>query len=132
MGRHQKEWDNLDKDRRHMLYDYLKEMEPVNGIDKVRFTKRECSCCGEVGFVPEHHRFLCVFCWVTAHYFDDPLPDILKAMRETPDYDSGGRDKVATNIPIGIEGIGIEPEVYSTTIYSSDDYSQEELQAMIS
>jgi hypothetical protein len=122
------DWDSLDEERKTLLSNYLYEVETVTGTNRVRFTKKECSCCGEVGFVPEKHRFLCVFCYETAHYFDESVRDLYEQMRRTA---SSGYDKVRMNIPIGIKGTIEEPEVYNTTVYSTKDMTQEELQALI-
>ena len=126
------DWERLDNDQQFILSNYLEEMEPVMGMLKVRFTDRICTCCGQSGFVPEHHKFLCVFCYVSAPFFVENLTEPFKtenfAIRES---DGKGIDKVNINIPIGIAGLPEEPNVYRTVKYSSKNMTQEELQALI-
>jgi len=121
--------DSLDKDRRFILSSYLEEMERVNGMAKVDFAvTRECSCCGETGYVPTHHKFLCVFCYVAAPFF---ATNEVKPFGER-DSEGRGIDKVNINIPIGIEGVEIDQSSSDITVYSAEYYTQAELQAMVS
>ena len=58
---------NLSKERRRILSEYLEEMIGV----RVTFKKeQECSGCEEVGWVPTHHRCVCVFCYVAERETD--------------------------------------------------------------
>jgi hypothetical protein len=121
--------DSLDKDRRFILSSYLEEMERVNEMGKVDFAvTRECSCCGETGYVPKHHKYLCVFCWVAAPFF---ATNEAKPFGER-DSEGRGIDKVNINIPIGIEGVEFDQSSSDITVYSAKYFSQEELQAMVS
>ena len=124
--------ENLDDVRRKILADYLDEMQRVSCMAKVDFAvTRECSCCGETGYVPTHHKYLCVFCWVSAPYFAEETYHIFGGSYTNRSTDGKGLDKVRINIPVGIEGTKMEPEVYYTKEFSARDYTQAELQAMI-
>lgn len=106
---------------RSILVAYFKEYE-CGGMAKPVISKtRACTCCGEIGFVPNHHKYLCIFCWNHAGVAtQDHVISTDRAL-----------DKVRINIPIGIEGTEMEPEVYHTMTFSARDYTQEQLQAMI-
>jgi hypothetical protein len=123
--------DGIEKWRTQVLTDYLEEMERVRCMAKVDFkVTQACSCCGEVGYVPTHHRFLCVFCWVTASLLATPQ-DVAEDSYTRQGKGEESWDKVRSNIPIGIEGTEREPDVYYTLEFNARDYTQAELQAMI-
>jgi len=122
----QSKWNQLDNDEKRIIGDWLEERYPIIGMQpKNPFDDtKACSACGRKGFVPKEHRFLCVFCWVTAPFYIDIEGDY-KTTRNTVE------PKAKQHIPIGIEGTPEEPEVYSTIEYSSATMTQEELQALI-
>lgn len=123
-------WQQLDTDQKVMMKGWLDERYP-SGVHEPKRLFREtqpCSCCGETGWVPTVHKYLCVFCWVAAPYFAEYQQDSDIGLK---DNDGKGMDRVSTNIPAGIEGTPTEPQVYSTVEYSAEKMTQEELQALI-
>ena len=123
--------EGLTKYRRAILSNYLEEMELVNGMAKVNFIKKKaCSSCGEEGYVPEHHKYLCVFCWATASYFVEAHEDLHEKVRHGYS-DKPGFDRVNLNMPVGIQGIYHDKTPSDIMIYNDKNFTQEELQAMI-
>ena len=126
------ERDDLSKWRAYVLSDYLEEMARANGMEKVNFkVKQACSCCGETGYVPEHHKFLCVFCWVSAPFFAQESFEVFDTSEGPNRAEGRGIDKVNTNVPASIEGIHHDETPSDILIYNAKNFSQDELQAMI-
>jgi hypothetical protein len=123
-------WNQLDSDQRVMVKGWLEERYPSGVHEPTKLFKetQPCSCCGETGWVPAVHKFLCVFCWVAAPYFAEYRQDNDVGMK---DNDGRGTDKVSTNIPIGIQGTPTEPNVYYTMTFNARDFTQDQLEAMI-
>jgi len=90
--------------------------------------ERECTACLRKGLVPKHHRYLCVVCWAT----NGEMPNVTemlsleeldfeeKLLSESPKLQ--GKDTLADR----------PPRVYKEIVYSSENMTQEELQAILS
>lgn len=117
----------LDEDKRSIYFYYVKEIFPVRGMyPKILFSNtKECSCCGEVGWVPKDHRFLCIFCWVTNRY-GEMEPEI-------PDNERGRIRGDVPRCPVGIEGRNFPPDghVVYTVTYPVQDMDEAELRKLI-
>lgn len=89
---------------------------------------RECSCCGRKGLVPKHHRYLCIICWATNGDMPNDTEMLSleeldfeeKLLSETPKLQ--GKDTLEDH----------PPRVYKEIVYSSENMTQEELQAILS
>jgi len=112
--------EDLKPDRRKIRNDYL---EDNIGMD-ITFSKRPCSCCGEVGWVPDHHRFLCVFCYVTHQNFD---PHESEDQLMPSGWVRGDMPRMA----VPRIGEPAEPDTYYTKEYSSLEMTQEELRMIL-
>lgn len=123
-------WQELDKDRRVMMKGWLDNQYPIIGMEPTRLFKetQPCSCCGETGWVPTSHKYLCVFCWVAAPYLAHNVQDSDVGLK---DSDGKGTDRVSTNIPVGIEGTPREPDVYNSVVYVNTGDNQEFLRSLV-
>lgn len=74
---------------------------------------KRCSNCGDK-CVPEEHRYFCLYCWRLLGWL---VPHELSPVAESPVYFVNAYDKMERNGPV--------------IIYSSDSYSQDELQDMV-
>jgi hypothetical protein len=109
------------EEKRALLSAYMDSMAPVRGMEQVKFSKtRACSNCGEIGFVPTHHKYLCVFCWRNYGNLQPRGEETIPPHKRTK-----------KRIPIRRADEPIEPEVYSTVVYSSKDMTQEQLRAIL-
>ena len=125
-------WKKLDEDQLYIMSSYLQEMERVRGQVPVKFKATEaCSCCGNVGYVPQHHRFLCVFCWTCAPMLAD-FTEAAEEMRAKQGKGEYSWDKVRSNIPIGIEDVQHDESPSDILIYTDRNFTQDELKALIS
>ncbi len=114
--------DEEGRELRAILTAYFKEYECGGMAKPVLSKERECTCCGEIGFVPKHHKYLCIFCWNHAG---------VASIDHTISTDRA-LDRVRINIPIGIEGTKVEPEVYYTQIYNRKNSTQKFLDSLVS
>lgn len=94
------------------------------GVTVVFSKTRACHCCGNVGWVPEHFRFLCVFCYVKHQTFDP---------HESEDYTvpHGWMRGDVPRMAIPYEGDSTEPETYYTQEFSDLEFTQEELRMIL-
>lgn len=133
-------WDNLEKHEKQMLSDYLREYKGFcEEMASVRFSNRACTCCGRTGYVPEHHRYLCVFCWV--HPGMDGEPTTVCHLHSL-DGDDGSRRMYAPGegdnqdlfrYPVGIEGEEHPPDghVVYTITYDLASMTEEEIHNLV-
>lgn len=116
-------WDELSKYKRHILKDYLEEMTPVRNMEGVSFdSKRACSACGEAGYVPTHHRFLCVFCWCI-YQTKEPFGGSM--------VEDGWVQGDKSRMPIPIQGIVQDEGVIYTVTYNAKNCTQADLQSLV-
>lgn len=110
--------------RLRILNDYLEDMALVRGQGQVKFSKTKvCTCCGEAGYVPEHHRFLCVFCYCAHQNYD---PHDAEAHDQ---YQWKRGDMPRLSIPR--IGESEEPDTYYTKEFSTIEFTQEELEMIL-